>query len=396
MTANDISVAVINYTFPVTTQTFHHRRHRAMLQAGVLNAIHFVKRGDGSLEGSASAIARSAMPVRVAHLIRSVTVLRDNNVRRALAGGVVRARNNNGEGGRLGFLWQALHGMAIGQVAVDNGATHIHAVFATAPMSIGLFASLVSGCPLSVEVHTPTTRFVNSELLKWKLRHADLVVSISDYTTDWLRDLDSDLHPVVVRCGLDVSPPADREATTIDVLSVGSLAPKKGHDVLIDAVAQLPGVGLAIVGAGPDHRRLAAQARALDLTVDFQGALSPDDVAERRRRARVGTLASVRTEDGDEDGIPVALMEFMLDGVPIVASDIAGIRELLADGEAGELVPPGDSDALAEALKRALSDADWRSRVSRSARQRIESTFNNEVETARLLDHLRGLRRQRP
>lgn len=393
--STELSVAVINYSFPVTTQTFHHRRQRAMLDQDALASIHFVKHGGGTIEESSSSIADHAEAMPRQALLAGATEFRRQPVRRALLKGLRRTKNRNAEGGRLGFIWQAWHGAAIGRT-LPSSVTHIHAVFATAPATIGLFASLVSGKPLSVEVHTPASRTSNPELLLFKLGLADLVVSISDYTTDWLVTLDPNLDPVLVRCGLDITTLPDDATPSIDVLAVGSLAPKKGHDVLIDAVAQLPDTTLSIVGGGPGLDALTQRATAAGVPATFEGALSPDHVAARRRQARVGALASVRTADGDEDGIPVALMEFMLDGVPVVASDIAGIRELLAGGETGALVPPGDTEALAAALKRALTDDLWRAQVTQAARRRIETTFNNETETGRLLDHLRNQAHPRP
>lgn len=384
-----LSVAVINYSFPVTTQTFHHRRQRAMLDQGALASIHFIKHGAGTIEDASSSIADHARAVSKRSLLAGAAEFRRRPVWEALLQGLRRTRNKNAEGGLLGFFWQAWNGAAIGRALASSDVTHIHAVFATAPATIGVFASLVSNRPLSVEVHTPSSRTANPELLLYKLRLADVVVSISDYTTGWLMALDSSVDPVLVRCGLDITATSDDGPSTIDVLAVGSLAPKKGHDVLIDAVAQLPDTSLSIVGDGPGLEALTKRAIEVGVRATFEGSLPPDQVATHRHRARVGALASVRTADGDEDGIPVALMEFMLDGVPVVASDIAGIRELLADGETGALVPPGDRVALAAALRRALTDDEWRARVTRAARERIETTFNNEIETARLLEHLR-------
>lgn len=391
MPDTEIAVAVVNYAFPVTTQTFHHRRQRAMLDAGTLEAIHFVKHSDGEIEPSSSAITDQAHVLAWPERLAGVRQLRRRDVRRALVEGLKCARNDNAEGGRLGFVWQAWCGMSIGQKIRESGATHVHAVFATAPATIGLFASLVSGLALSIEVHTPSSRTSNPDLLKFKLGQADLVVSISGYTSAWLDELDPSLEPTIVRCGLDVAEPPQLQDPTIHILAVGSLAPKKGHDVLIDAVAQLQGTRLTIVGEGPDRQALQARAAEAGIDATFEGALAPEQVAALRSRARIGVLASVRTADGDEDGIPVALMEFMLDGVPVVASDIAGIRELLADGEAGALVPPGSPSALAAALQRALTDDGWREQVVDAARARIETTFNNELETERLLDLLRQL-----
>ncbi len=87
----------------------------------------------------------------------------------------------------------------------------------------------------------------------------------------------------------------------------------------------------------------------------------------------------------------MALMEFMADGIPVVGTDIAGISELLMDGEAGAVADPGCPESLAAALRVALTDEEWRRERAVAARSVIEQEFSNQVETRRLLDEMRSL-----
>jgi glycosyltransferase involved in cell wall biosynthesis len=97
-------------------------------------------------------------------------------------------------------------------------------------------------------------------------------------------------------------------------------------------------------------------------------------------------LPSVRLRSGRMEGIPVALMEAMASGVPVVASRLSGIPELVEDGVTGLLVPPGDPTALAAAIARLLEDDVLAAELARSARERVERSFSLAGETQRLGD----------
>lgn len=135
------------------------------------------------------------------------------------------------------------------------------------------------------------------------------------------------------------------------IVAVGSLVLKKGYQVLLAALAACPTPYRAeIIGAGPLEPTLAAQARSLGLAdrVRFLGLLEEEEVRRRMRRAWVVVLAAIVDPSGDRDGIPVALMEAMASGVPVVTTRVGAIEELVEG--AGVLVAAEDPDALAAAL----------------------------------------------
>jgi glycosyltransferase involved in cell wall biosynthesis len=143
-------------------------------------------------------------------------------------------------------------------------------------------------------------------------------------------------------------------------------APKDGV-TLARALRKLePGAyRAAIVGDGPDRTAVAAE---LGDAGELLG--ERDDVAEQLARADVFVLSS-RSE-----GLPMAILEAMAAGLPVVATAVGGIPELVADGETGLLVPPGDADALAEALRRLVADPELRRRLGDAARTRVEERFS--------------------
>jgi glycosyltransferase involved in cell wall biosynthesis len=149
------------------------------------------------------------------------------------------------------------------------------------------------------------------------------------------------------------------------LIGVGSLIPRKGFATLLDAMALLSApVRLILVGDGHERNELVARVRRLGLEerVQFAGAIPPKRVSELLAEADVFVLPSY------SEGRPNALLEAMAAGLPCVASDIDGVRELLGPGERGVCVAPGDARALAEALGGLLRAPDQARSLARKAR----------------------------
>ena len=158
------------------------------------------------------------------------------------------------------------------------------------------------------------------------------------------------------------------------ILFAGRFVAKKGMDVLFDA---LPKIGrpwrLEIVGAGPLERQVAERARPFGDRITFSGTLPRDQLAEAMARCSVFVLPSIAAPSGDQDGLPVVLLEAMAAGCPIVASKLPGIDEAIDDGATGVLVAPGDAGALAAALDRVLEDPGRSSRLGRAAAVAVDA-----------------------
>jgi glycosyltransferase involved in cell wall biosynthesis len=157
----------------------------------------------------------------------------------------------------------------------------------------------------------------------------------------------------------------------------------------LDAVAELapddPEFRLTLVGDGPERDAIAARARALGIAdrVEFAGPLGAEGVRRELARADVFVLASITDNTGRTEGIPVALMEAMAAGVPVVATRVSGVPELVEG--AGLLVEPGDAAALANAIATALDDSGI-DEVTRRARARVAENFDLFVEAAKVGD----------
>ena len=145
--------------------------------------------------------------------------------------------------------------------------------------------------------------------------------------------------------------PADRGALGVEgrlLVTVGRLTPAKNQGLAVQALAHVPGATLLIVGDGPERHALEAAARQLDGRVVFTGT---------RRDARAITgAADVVVIPSESEGLPLAALEALAAGRPIVATAVRGLRDLLDDGRTALLVPPGDPEALAAAVRRVLDD----------------------------------------
>jgi colanic acid/amylovoran biosynthesis glycosyltransferase len=150
---------------------------------------------------------------------------------------------------------------------------------------------------------------------------------------------------------LAVMTPDDRHRDVHSIVFVGRLVEKKGVSVLLAALRKLDGTvpyRLRVIGDGPLRRQLEAEAAGLNVT--FLGALGRADVAAELARASVAVLPSVRASSGDQDGLPVVLLEAMAAGCAVVASRLPGLDEVIEHGSNGFLVESDDVDQLASAV----------------------------------------------
>jgi glycosyltransferase involved in cell wall biosynthesis len=147
-----------------------------------------------------------------------------------------------------------------------------------------------------------------------------------------------------------------------ELLFVGRLVPKKGLVHLLDAMpavlAQRPTTTLTIAGFGPEEGALKAQANRLGIAanVKFLGAMAQSELPVLYRRASLFVAPFIRDDSGNQEGLPVVLMEAIGCGCPVLVGEVAGIEDLLGEARADVCVKPGDSAALASAIVGVLDD----------------------------------------
>jgi len=266
---------------------------------------------------------------------------------------------------------------------------HVHVHFAFAATAIALLYGHFGepqGCTWSFTMHGPT-EFDNVRpfRLAEKVAAASFVACISDFARSQLMKLVPSEHwhkLAVVRCGVDTTQfraSAERsvqEDDRLTILSIGRLVPDKGHGVLLSALSSLPSnattrLRLVIAGDGPERAPLErAAARLSPDLVTFLGAVGQDRLVSLYQQADMFCLPSFA------EGLPGVLMEAMAMGLPVIATRIMGIPEIVEDGVSGRLVAPGRADALAGALLELLADPELRSSMGKAGRRRVEQEYD--------------------
>jgi colanic acid/amylovoran biosynthesis glycosyltransferase len=173
------------------------------------------------------------------------------------------------------------------------------------------------------------------------------------------------------------------------ILVAGRLVEKKGFHIMLDAVRLLRTApwSLDVIGDGPWRDRLE---RAADgLPVRFLGQRSRQDLARALHEAEVFVVPSVPAASGDQDGVPIVLLDAMAAGCAIVASRLPGLDEAVHDGRTGLLVPPGNATELARAVDTVLSDASLQARLREGAREAADD-WSVDALGARFVELIRS------
>jgi glycosyltransferase involved in cell wall biosynthesis len=233
--------------------------------------------------------------------------------------------------------------------------------------------------------------------IAWAARRSARVIAISSYTSAALRaivDVPVEVIPYAAALPPSSASPA-RAHGDATVLFVGRLVERKGVAHLIDALARLDDHSrLVVVGDGPERPRLEARARELGLAdrVVFRGRISDAELQRAYQGADVFVLPAVVDSRGDTEGLGVVLLEAMNYGVPVVASNIGGIVDIVVDRETGILVPPADPVALAGALQTVLGDPSRARELGEAGRRRLAEHFSWVASLSQLDGVYRGVR----
>lgn len=273
-----------------------------------------------------------------------------------------------------------------------GGFGHLHVDRATPAATVGLLTQAMFGVGYSFAVHGPDEFYdAPGHALAEKIHGADFVVCVSHYARGQMQMLSPLAQwPKFEVCRLGIDPerfaPVARPARpeSFRLLCVGRLAPAQGQAVLLESVATLRqrghNVHLTLVGDGPDRAALETLVAALRLreAVRFTGAVDAAAVLGLYERADACVLPSFA------EGWPVALMEAMATGLPCVATQVAGVPELIDDGVQGLLVAASDGEGLADAIERLIGDPGLRANLAEAGRARVLADYALRVNSSRL------------
>ena len=280
---------------------------------------------------------------------------------------------------------------------------HAHWPFPHAYIALG--AAKLFRIPLVLNFHGAELLLIRKKkwvkpLLKFAIGQAQAVFANSSFTAGKikaLRKVDVEWSPYGTtldekgdahKAGNGNVSVAHKVTDKFKILFVGRHIERKGICYLIEAAKYLPRdkFEIRIVGVGDLTEKLKEQAKAVDTLapselrcepaeIIFTGKLSPEALTNEYKNANVFTLPAIVDSKGDTEGLGVVLIEAMELGLPVVASDVGGIPDVVVDGESGILVPEKDPQALANAFKRLESEPEIVQKLLEGSRKRIRECF---------------------
>jgi glycosyltransferase involved in cell wall biosynthesis len=291
----------------------------------------------------------------------------------------------------LKHLLQA--GYLVQRLLPERQVIHLHAHFAHSPASVAMFTSILSGLPFSFTAHAKDIYTSDPRQLREKAALAKFVVTCTEYNRRHLLALCDGAPGAIHRVyhGIDtrlfsLSPDGNSQAEKpYRILSVARLIAKKGLPTVYRALKILKDKGITfrhtLIGDGEDREKILAVIKDLGLTAHTRwlGTQPHEVVRDYYKRAHLFVLGCEVAPNGDRDGIPNVLFESMAMGVPVVATRLSAIPELVETEKTGLLVAPGQPQQLAEAMLKMLTDEALRARVIPAARQRVLQDFDNRV-----------------
>ena len=287
---------------------------------------------------------------------------------------------------QMSYLIRAL---VLARHLTDKGVYHLHNHFADASCSVAMLTSELTGIPFSLTMHGPSVFFEpNHWRLDEKIARAKFTACISSFCRSQGMIFADQAHwpkMKIVRSG--VTPNLyDRENRTSghNLIFIGDLRAVKGVAVLLHALVeikdQVPDVHLTLIGEGEERSMLERLAQDLGLgsAVTFAGSKTEGEITEALKTADLFVLPSFA------EGMPEGVIEAMASGLPVVASRIAGMSEVIGDGRGGELVPPGSEQSLIMVISTLLNDPEMRQKMGQEARATVETMFDSTREAAKI------------
>ncbi|MCI0708919.1 MAG: glycosyltransferase [Chloroflexi bacterium] len=302
--------------------------------------------------------------------------------------------------GNLAYFPKAAY---LARLMTENNIQHIHAHFASFPAAVAYMIHQFTDIPYSFTAHGSDLHR-DQHMLCEKIAASKATVAISEYNRKIMIDCCGEQHAskiYVIHCGINLerfySDKRDETNQNLSIICIGSLHEVKGQRYLIEACGKLKERGIPFnchfVGDGDDRDALQQLVLQLGIgeQVHFHGRLTQAEVIERLKMANVAALNSVPSSDGRREGIPVALMEAMAFGLPVVSTRLSGIPELVGEDVTGFLTEPGDSEAIAEALARLADNPQLRLQFGRAGRVKIEAEFELHSNAQRLVALINGV-----
>ncbi len=273
---------------------------------------------------------------------------------------------------------------------------HVHAHFAFIPTEIAQFLSKELGTDFSFTAHAKDLYVNDAKKLHAYIDQAKFVITCTQFGKTYLQKispLNKNIHCIHHGISMENWPfqEVKRIATGhIKLLYVGRLVEKKGIHLLIEAIHHLKSSGIPVectfAGSGPLAKKLAATAKELDLSnqVRFIGYVSHKDLRSYYQTHDLLVCPSVQARNMDMDGMPNVMLEAMAIGVPVIASDLSGIPEIITHRETGMLFQSGNVEGIVQHIKTLYADPKLYDQIRKAARKQLEEEFDLNVSNKKI------------
>ena len=283
-------------------------------------------------------------------------------------------------------------GFLVDRLLPGSGVTHLHAHFAHSPTSVAMFANRLCGIPFSFTAHAKDIFTSDPRQLREKILLARFVVTCTEYNRRYLMRLANgdqvSIHRIYHGIDINLFSGYEKEealSSPYQIFTVARMTKKKGLHTVYMALRHLADQGIPIrhtlIGDGDDRRQILALIERLGLKpiTQWLGTQPHGVVLSHYRKADLFVLGCEVAPNGDRDGIPNVFLESMAMGVPVVATTVSAIPELIENETTGLLVPPGEPLKMAEAMSRLLTERPLRERIIIQGRDRVIRDFNNRA-----------------
>lgn len=390
-------IAYLTSLYPAVSHTFIQREIAALRQTGVEvdtvsirkpTAAHLTGEEEQSAAASTFYIVQSAKnPATLLRAGASAVCNPPALLRTVCLAWRTAPPGLNGMVKQMAYLAEAV---VLSRHLKQRQVTHLHNHFADPSANVAMLTSSLSGIPFSYTLHGPAELY---EPEKWRLREktarASFVACISHFARSqamYFSDPEHWSKLRIIHCGVIPERYADEAradaGSGVRLLFIGRLTAIKGLRVLLeafgDALEARPDLHLTIVGDGDDRAHLEKMAKPLGASVTFAGFKSQQGVAEALREADIFVLPSFA------EGLPVVLMEALASGTPVIATQVAGVNELVEHGTNGFLVPAGDNASLTQRILDMAADPALRASMGEHGQAKVAREFDVRIEAARI------------
>ena len=293
-------------------------------------------------------------------------------------------------------FYEAVH---LGPLLQKERVTALHAHFAGMATRTAWWIKCLFGIPYSFTGHAndifvekPDQRLPLGRLIQ----DAEFVATETEFSTQYLQskfpESAGKIHRVYNGLNLDPFRLADPGRGSLEMIAIGRLIPKKGFEILVRACNVLVAKGLQlrcrIVGSGPEHvplRQLIDQL-ALGKFVELTGPKAQPEIVELLAQSNLFVFPAVEDGTGDRDNLPTVIIEAMASGLPVIATGLGGIGEIVTHQINGLIVPEGDADALADAIAFLTEHAGLRKSYGQNGLAVVKEKFRVETTVKGLIE----------